>query len=270
MWIEIFKAGEHRDSSGTSLNFSADDIQNIADIYNSEKAKSANYSAPLVKGHPKSDSPAFAWVEKLARRQNSLYAKLSKISDEIVEEINAGKFKNVSIALYPNKLLKHVGLLGAAQPAVKGLAELKFNEGGNSDIEIAELINAKSKLENELQELENRKKYNLFNEFAEKMIADKMIITPAKKDKLLEILKNASQINLETEIMNFIESIGNYDLTIEIPSIKNEISKATFDDNVDEKRMGLHTETLKLMQNLPELSYEEAAAKAFSEYFLNY
>jgi hypothetical protein len=271
MWIEIFRSGEHKDSSGNTQSFSEYDIQEIADIYNAESVNSNNYSAPLVKGHPKTDSPAYAWVERLARRKNLLYAKLTNINDEISHEINSGRFKNVSIALYPNKLLKHVGLLGAAQPAVKGLSALQFADGYESNYYT--LFQENQKLKNEIQNLKSITNDSKYYDFAEKMVSTNKIISPVNKDSLVDILKESATIksnnsSLDEKIMEFIGGIANYDLTFSIPKVDTQEHNFTFSPNVDADRLEMHDATLKLMQNLPDLSYEEAATKAFSEFII--
>ena len=128
MWIEIFRSGEFVSSNGVSETFSEENLQQIAETYNKSIEKSPNEIAPLVKGHPQSDDPAYGWVERLARRGSYLYAKLKQVTPEIIDDVKSGRFKKVSIALYPNLMLRHVGLLGAVPPAVKGLQSPSFNE----------------------------------------------------------------------------------------------------------------------------------------------
>jgi hypothetical protein len=128
MWIEIFKSGSRTDSSGITRNYSLDMLDAMASIYNQKVAANPSFQAPVVKGHPKTDDPAVGWVERLYRRGNTLCARLRDLQPEFVEEVNSQKFRHVSVALYPNMMLRHVGFLGAAPPAVQGLRNVKFND----------------------------------------------------------------------------------------------------------------------------------------------
>lgn len=122
--IEVFRTGLHTDSAGNSQQWSETDLDKIAGLYNSQYPE---HEAPLVLGHPKTDDPAFGWVQKLQRIGQKLYAFVDGVSDKIRDLVNGGAYKKVSIALYGDGLLRHVGLLGAAAPAVKGLAPLQFS-----------------------------------------------------------------------------------------------------------------------------------------------
>ena len=128
MWIEIFKSGKHIDSSGRESTFTAENLDSIASIYNSKILSEPSSAAPVVKGHPQTDGPAFGWVERLARRGEKLLAKVKDMNTDFVQEVRQGMFKKISISLYPDMLLKHVGFLGAAAPAVKGLKSPDFCE----------------------------------------------------------------------------------------------------------------------------------------------
>ena len=55
-------------------------------------------------------------------------AYVDQVHDSVVDAVQAGAYKKVSIALYPDGLLRHVGLLGATPPAVKGLTPVRFAE----------------------------------------------------------------------------------------------------------------------------------------------
>ena len=128
-WIEVFKAGKHIDSGGQMHEFTKEDVKQLAETFNPAK-----YRVPVVVGHPKTDSPAFGWVEEVKEKNGSLLVRLGNIVDEFQEAVNKGLYRERSVALYtpdspynPEKgkwALKHLGFLGAAAPAVKGLAPL--------------------------------------------------------------------------------------------------------------------------------------------------
>jgi hypothetical protein len=97
--------------------------------------------APLVIGHPKLDAPAYGWVKSLAVDGGELVAvpDPDKLEPAFAEAVRAGRYAKVSASFYPPQhpanpkpgsfYLKHVGFLGAAAPAVKGLGTVHFGEG---------------------------------------------------------------------------------------------------------------------------------------------
>lgn len=132
--IQIFRAGTHTTSAGQSIVFSENDIANTALMYNS-----AGHSAPVVLGHPADDQPALAWVESLARCGGALVAKVGRLSPALVEAVRGGRYKYLSASFHsldspgnPSRgvwYLKHVGMLGAHPPAIKGLGPVAFADG---------------------------------------------------------------------------------------------------------------------------------------------
>lgn len=132
MIIEIFKAGTWTDSSGNTRTWTEQDLDSIVQKYNEQK----DHEAPVVIGHPKDNAPAYGWVEKLEKRGSSLWAKIKPTVQEFVDWVRQGLYKKVSISLYPDMLLRHVGFLGAVPPAVKGLKLPQFAEGQYTEYEI--------------------------------------------------------------------------------------------------------------------------------------
>ena len=125
--IEVFKTGSITDSAGDTKEWTLEDLKTIASTYNDTIKEDPGAEAPVVKGHPETDDPAYGWVEKLRVAGQKLLAKI-KIVPTFAEEVKDEMFKKVSIALYPDLMLRHIGFLGAAQPAVKGLEPVKFND----------------------------------------------------------------------------------------------------------------------------------------------
>ena len=60
MWIEIFKTGLHTDSNGQTQEFTAEDLDKIVQTYNTQIKEDASNAAPVVKGHPESNTPSMA------------------------------------------------------------------------------------------------------------------------------------------------------------------------------------------------------------------
>ncbi|MFH2064978.1 MAG: hypothetical protein ABIK15_07265 [Pseudomonadota bacterium] len=126
-WIEICKAGTWTAKNGKPVTLTTADLDAIASSYNP-----TDREAPLVFGHPSDEDPAFGWVEKLKRTGDILLAAFKQVPDVVKSLVKDGHYKKVSIALMPDKkTLKHVGLLGAVQPAVPGLASVKFGDGAD-------------------------------------------------------------------------------------------------------------------------------------------
>jgi len=126
-WFEIFRTGTWTDAAGNTKTWSEQDLDTIAANYNP-----AEEEAPLVIGHPDTDSPAWGWVEGLKQAGGVLYAKGKQVVGEFEDMVKQGLFKRRSVRLTPDGTrLLHVGFLGAAAPAVKGLKNIAFDDREN-------------------------------------------------------------------------------------------------------------------------------------------
>lgn len=123
MEFEIFKTGIHTSSNGITKEYTIEDLDKIVQSYDPSK-----YEAPIVIGHPKNNAPAYGWIESLKRVGDHLIAKAKQIVPEFMDALKKGLYKKRSISLNPDGTLRHVGFLGAAPPAVKGLADIKFSD----------------------------------------------------------------------------------------------------------------------------------------------
>ena len=147
--IEIFRAGRHTAMSGKTVEFSEADIAAVARNY-----RPSLHEAPVVLGHPKDNSPAYGWAERLRARGNRLMAQVDQVEPAFAESVKTGRYKKVSASFYekvspanpmPGQYyLRHIGFLGAQPPAVKGLAAVQFAEGDTGEkgcltIEFAEV-----------------------------------------------------------------------------------------------------------------------------------
>ncbi len=101
MWIEIFKTGTQTDSAGNSREFTVENLEEIAAMYNERIAADESGIAPVVKGHPKDNEPAYGWVERLGRRGKKLLAKLKELDTDFLQEVKNGAFRKISMAIYP-------------------------------------------------------------------------------------------------------------------------------------------------------------------------
>jgi hypothetical protein len=186
--IEIFRAGTFRAMNGQEYAFSAQDVSNIAAAFDPTTGP-----VPVVIGHPKADHPAYAWVKDVYTKGDVLFATLEKVDPQFGELVEAGRYKRISAALYPPEAgdnpaqghyyLRHVGFLGAAAPAVRGLKSVEL-AGDESDwIAFGEALSAHeiaAKYELEIRLLQDR-------QFYEKM-ADEGKVLPRDRDGLLAFM----------------------------------------------------------------------------------
>jgi hypothetical protein len=125
-WIEIFKGGKQLDSNGKEHDGDAI-IDRAVKNFDAKK-----HEPPLVVGHPQNNAPAFGWVQGLKKSGGRLLAKFKDVVPEFEAIAKQGLYKKRSASFYPDGRLRHVGFLGAAPPAVKGLADLKFDDDAES------------------------------------------------------------------------------------------------------------------------------------------
>lgn len=141
--IEIFRSGRHVSASGEVVSFSDADLDAIVRSYDTRV-----HEAPLVVGHPKSDAaPAYGWAKALVREGSKLKSVVSDVDPAFAEGcLRTRRYAKVSASFYkpdsPNNpkpgayYLRHIGLLGAQPPAVKGLKEASFADGGADTLTI--------------------------------------------------------------------------------------------------------------------------------------
>lgn len=128
-WVEIARTGTFTDSAGRNQTFTQANLDAIAAGYDPDRR-----DAPLVFGHPKSDAaPAFGWVERLKSEGGKLFAQFAHVPGEVRELVAKKHYRHVSISLMPDRVtLRHVALLGAAQPAIDGLRAVELKDGSDS------------------------------------------------------------------------------------------------------------------------------------------
>ncbi|HRS01203.1 MAG TPA: hypothetical protein P5545_01490 [Bacteroidota bacterium] len=278
MWIEIFKTGLHTDSNGQTQEFTAEDLDKIVQTYNTQIKEDASNAAPVVKGHPESNAPSYGWVAQLARRGTTLLANLKDLSQDLVEDIRQKRFQKVSISLYPNLMLRHIGMLGAATPAVKGLKPIEFtddfsefpdeNEIDNIfefQSELQTLKNENSILKTKLIEYEEQIATANFKEFSEK-IFQKGKLPSNLKPQLIDLLSAIHYIdnqgNLTKKLIDFIEKITTIAPLGEFARRDNAVAY-NFQEKfggkmINPERKEMDEEIQKLISTNPNLSYEEA------------
>lgn len=130
--FQCFRAGSHTANDGRVLHFSNADLQHAALVYNPAKR-----NAPLVLGHPDEESLRYGNVLGLVAHQDKMMA-LATVDDELIDAVRAGRYKKVSASFLTPRdganpapghyYLRHIGFLGAAAPAIKGMEPLAFAE----------------------------------------------------------------------------------------------------------------------------------------------
>ena len=141
--IQIFKPGRHTAMSGEALSFSEADLQATVAAYDPAK-----HEAPLVVGHPRLDLPAYGWVRSLTYSEGGIDATPAQVNSDFADMVAAGAFKKISASFYgpdaPQNpvpgvfYLRHVGFLGAAAPAVKGLRTPSFSDSEEGVVTFSE------------------------------------------------------------------------------------------------------------------------------------
>src|SRR5574338_529653 len=133
MKFEIFKTGTHTSDKGIQKEYSLDDLNFIAQSYNPTEDE-----APIVIGHPIDNSPAYGWVSSLEVTEDGKLvadAPDEKLHPDFLSAVQEGRYKKRSISLTPEGKLRHIGFLGGAAPAVKGLADIQFSQPSSTVIE---------------------------------------------------------------------------------------------------------------------------------------
>jgi len=132
--IHVFKAGDQTSAQGVQRHFSEKDLDQVVKTYDP-----SIHEAPLVIGHAgDNDSlPAYGWIKGFSKQGGNLYADVA-FTDTAKDLVKDGHYRKVSISFYspdsainPHKgkwSARHLALLGASPPAVKGLEPFTFSE----------------------------------------------------------------------------------------------------------------------------------------------
>jgi hypothetical protein len=148
--LQIFRAGRHTASDGTTHEFTEQMLRDVVSAYNPTL-----HEAPMVVGHPQHDLPAYGWVRGLHFSSDGhLEVDPTQVDPAFAEMVNAGRFKKISPSFYlpdsPNNpkpgslYLRHVGFLGAQPPAVKGLRSPQFAASERGIAEFADWANSQN------------------------------------------------------------------------------------------------------------------------------
>ncbi len=251
-WVEVFRAGTQTDSSGYTREWTKSDLETIVKKYNEQKS----HEAPVVIGHPKDNAPAFGWVEELKTDGKLLYAKFKQLVPEFVEAVKKGMYKKRSISLYGDLMLRHIGFLGAVPPAVKGLADIKFNEDNSvMDIEFEEKIKEgeevmTAELKKQIDDLQNKLK-DSEKSFNEKINTLTQELATTKE----ELAKKEAALNDSQTKFNEVSD--------ELKKLKDEKKEPELTEK--EKEFSEEIRSLKIKLNAQEQLNRIAEYKSFAE-----
>jgi hypothetical protein len=135
-WVEIFRAGDY----GERGKYGATELARFVENFGAEVVR-----VPLTRDHIR-EGHALGWVRELKVEGDVLMARFGDVDDWTREAVNRGMWGAVSIEAWTGvpiglpagvvlepPTLSAVTLLGASQPAVKGLKQPKFSDvAGNS------------------------------------------------------------------------------------------------------------------------------------------
>ncbi|MGE4545833.1 MAG: hypothetical protein AB7D06_17210 [Pedobacter sp.] len=132
--VHIFKPGKYMATNGQTYEFTEAMLQASAAAYDPQL-----HEAPIVLGHPKHDDPAYGWISKLEFADGQLWGNPDQVDPGFAELHRGGRYKKRSASFYspddPRNpvpgvfYLRHLGVLGAQPPAVKGLKAANFADG---------------------------------------------------------------------------------------------------------------------------------------------
>lgn len=153
--VNIFKAGTQTSAQGITREFTKGDLSQIAQSYDP-----GVHEAPIRIGHEDNDKvPAWGWVKGVKLKGDELYAEID-FSPLAEDYIKNGLYKKVSASFYspeskinpePGKWsLRHVALLGAQPPAVKGLKGFAYEEHAEGVMDFASDLAPEAVFDDEL------------------------------------------------------------------------------------------------------------------------
>ncbi len=219
MKFEIFKTGTHTSDKGITKDYSLDDLNFIAQSYKPEEDE-----APIVVGHPIDNSPAYGCVSSLEVTEDGKLvadAPDEKLQPEFLTAVQEGRYKKRSISLTPEGKLRHIGFLGGAAPAVKGLADIQFSQPSSTVIEFD--------LDAVADNSDNYKSVTL----SEVEESDPFHLIQSQLNSINETIKKLNSNFSENQNQ---ELQSKFDiLSTEFNSLKSKINKSEFESLLDEK-----------------------------------
>ncbi|HII3750041.1 TPA: peptidase [Pasteurella multocida] len=179
--MAIMKLGTHTAMDGREISFTADMLNDIATSYDPQLSE-----APIVIGHPKLTAPSYGWVKQASIEGDTLYAHVGQVEAAFADAVNEGRYKKRSASIFlPDSpgnpkpghyYLNHIGFLGAAPPAVKGLGDVNF---AASDAE-----NAFAEFSFDIESINHQPQEKPMDKTPEEIAAEKAAADKQREDEL--------------------------------------------------------------------------------------
>lgn len=190
---EVFKTGKHTDSRGNKKDWTIEDLDKI--VYQFENV---HKDAPICVGHPKSNTPAYGWVDKVKRIGEKLYVSFKNVLPEFKEAHEKGLFKNRSISLDKDLNIRHIAFLGAQAPAIKGLEPFCFEDSEDlQNIEIADFSDIDEEQAKKDKEIEEKEKKRM------ETIEELQVQLSEKNDEIAKLQKQIAEDELARKTKDF-------------------------------------------------------------------
>ena len=220
-FYEVFKSGTYPQGK-----FSKKDLEQIASNYDPKFCE-----APITIDHVQS-GPAFGWVDNVKAEDDKLKVSFKDVPEEFEKEVNAGKYKKVSVELYKNlegkgHYLKAVSFLGAAIPQVKGLEPIKFMDSESEIYEFEADVEVDTFSEKDVEEMK-AKITDLENQLAKFKEINK------KTETIKSLKEKISALNLEIETFKE-KADGKEAIEQELNNIKTVLKEQEYTKFIDEQ-----------------------------------
>ena len=220
-FYEVLKTGTYPQGK-----FSKKDLEQIASNYDPKFCE-----APVTIDHIQS-GPAFGWVDNVKAENDKLKVSFKDVPEEFEKEVNAGKYKKVSVELYKNlegkgHYLKAVSFLGAAIPQVKGLEPIKFMDSEAEIYEFEADVEVDTFSEKDVEEMK-AKITDLENQLAKFKEINK------KTETIKSLKEKISALNLEIETFKE-KADGKEAIEQELNNIKTVLKEQEYNKFIDEQ-----------------------------------
>lgn len=142
--LHLARIGTFTDMHGQDVSLTPELLEQLAASYDP-----ALYKAPLVIGHPKTNSPAFGWLETLEAKPEGLFGAPINVDPAFAEAVTSGRYPQRSLSFWPaghpgsptpgKPYVRHLGVLGAVPPAIPGLrgADLSDPDAGITSVDFS-------------------------------------------------------------------------------------------------------------------------------------
>lgn len=281
--FKIFKSGTHTDSVGNQITFTSQMLQDSINSYNS-----GDWKAPLVIGHPTDTAPAYGWIEKLSLNNDEVIVdNVDKLNQDFAELMQNGAYRNRSVSWYapdhPSNptpgvwQIRHLGLLGATPPALKGLGDVSFKDKEGIIVNYQEDIvytieeeliyppignNMTKQTEEKVSNFEELQKINALEKENESLI--NQIAEFAEREQKLKFKTEVQQVKEElTKLVNegkLLPNLLNQTANF-IASIQQNGGVYEFSEGDESRKLNAKEFIFKLISSLPQkVEYKELTA----------